>query len=281
MRVSPLDIRKQEFSRGFRGYEMEEVQAFLQMLSQEWEQMRDEQRRLEEQLRGMEDKIRHYERVEEALQEALQTARDSTRRTVQNAEEKARNIVRAAEAKADEIQGEAVALRDRLRDENARLLDRQHEIVARLRAFLSAEIEMIERYEKNQLVGSESSGGAQRSATASSSRPLEREQDEWDDRRARHRTTSFSDEVSEGEDDVDERDDEFDFSVRSIIDAGAQGGGDEEHPQPHDDAFGEEARPDDDAGYDSRIEEEERELTKARQATEEIEKIRRILNDLD
>ena len=37
MRVTPLDIRRQKFRKGMRGYDPGEVDAFLEMLAEAWE----------------------------------------------------------------------------------------------------------------------------------------------------------------------------------------------------------------------------------------------------
>lgn len=321
MRVSPLDIRKQEFTRSFRGYEPEEVDAFLQMLSTEWEEMRDEHRRIEDQVRGLEDKIRHYERVEEALQEALQTARDSSRKTVENAEDRARNIIRNAEADADRIQGDAATRRDKLRQENTRLLNRRHELVARLRAFLTAEIEMLERFESDQIVG-EHSDEVEREPTsrlpsagvALADDDIRESEPEWtpdeapaaldeyddggdqsypdghfysDDQTVPDDTTLPDEHTSPEQSPAESAPDEPVFDRLRLVDRpdddtdrnddGRQPEPDVE-PQPLTREFSSDRDP-----FDEAFEEtpEERERTKARQATEEIEKIRRILNDLD
>ena len=42
MRITPLDIRQKTFEKNFRGYEKDEVNAFLLTLSQEWERVLDE-----------------------------------------------------------------------------------------------------------------------------------------------------------------------------------------------------------------------------------------------
>ncbi len=70
MRITPLEIRKQEFTKGFRGFEVEEVQSFLQTVSSQWEEALADQRRLESRVRELEAKLQHYTNVEEALQEA-------------------------------------------------------------------------------------------------------------------------------------------------------------------------------------------------------------------
>ena len=50
MKLSALDIRKQEFARAFRGYDPEEVDAFRHMLSQQWHLLTEDVRRLEQKI---------------------------------------------------------------------------------------------------------------------------------------------------------------------------------------------------------------------------------------
>ena len=42
MKITPLEIRQKSFERNFRGYDKEEVDAFLASLSQEWERISEE-----------------------------------------------------------------------------------------------------------------------------------------------------------------------------------------------------------------------------------------------
>lgn len=296
MRVSPLDIRKQEFTRAFRGYETEEVNAFLQMIAREFEEARDEHRRLEDQLRGLEDKIRHYERVEEALQEALQTARDSSRKAVQNAEERARLIVKKAEGQASEITRDAQASLETMRAETGRLANRQHEIVARLRAFLTAETEMLNRFERNELDGTAGPQSSRRSTSSGSqpeaairpmaSRPAgvanapvpptppqEVEQEDEDDSE-----DVFNPAAHEDEEDVQPLRGGA-FNVRSLI-ARAREATEDEAAEEATDEPGESASYGD-IDLDADSDHDDADASRGRQATEEIEKIRRILNDLD
>lgn len=153
MRLTPLDIRKQEFTRGFRGYEPDEVNAFLQMVSNQWEEILDESRRKDDKIRDLESKMDHYEKVEEALQEALQTARDTSRKALQNAEDKARLIVDEAERRADDIKRDAEQDRHQIKRDTAKLSGRRSEIVSRLRAFLMSEMELLARFEGDDPVG--------------------------------------------------------------------------------------------------------------------------------
>ena len=47
--ITPIEIRKQTFRKSLRGYDTEEVQAFLQTLSDEWEQQQHELRQMKSQ----------------------------------------------------------------------------------------------------------------------------------------------------------------------------------------------------------------------------------------
>ena len=46
MKITPLEIRQKAFEKNFRGYNQDEVNAFLQTLSQEWERVGDENKEL-------------------------------------------------------------------------------------------------------------------------------------------------------------------------------------------------------------------------------------------
>ena len=153
MHLTPLDIRKQEFTRRVRGDDPDEVQAFLKMLADQWEATLEEQHRMEARLEEYQRKLAHYERIEEALEETLRTARQNARQTQETAEQKARQIVDEAGHRADDIKREAEQDRLRLKRETAKLNGRRNEIVARLRAFLMSEMEMLAHFEGSDPVG--------------------------------------------------------------------------------------------------------------------------------
>ncbi len=48
MKITALDIRKQEFARSFRGYDADEVDSFLQVIAAGWQEVVDDLRRSQE-----------------------------------------------------------------------------------------------------------------------------------------------------------------------------------------------------------------------------------------
>jgi cell division initiation protein len=153
MKLTPLDIRKHEFPRRFRGYDPEEVRPFLEMLSQQWDELKEELRHAKDRVREAEIKLEHYERVEEALQEALQSARLNAQRTEAHAEERARLVIEEAELRSEQIIRDAEQERFRLRQDVSKLSHRHAEVTARLRHFLMSELEVLAQHEDERPIG--------------------------------------------------------------------------------------------------------------------------------
>jgi len=159
MNLTPLDIRKQDFGNGLWGYDAEEVEAFLDVVATQWEELTDERRRLKNRVEELESELEHYKKVEEALQEALEQTRRNAEEKLENAQEKAENIVQEAEMEAREIKQQARGERDRLESETTALQNRRSEVVAQLRAFLNAELEILETFGRGQEAAFDEPGG--------------------------------------------------------------------------------------------------------------------------
>jgi cell division initiation protein len=153
MKLTPLDIRKHEFTRKVRGYDPEEVKAFTEMVSRQWEEVLDELRHSKDRVRELEGKIEHYEKVENALHEALESARSGAKRTQEQAEERARLIIEEAELKAEQRLQEVDQRQNKLRSDVTDLARRRDEIVARLRHFLMSELEILARHDEDRPIG--------------------------------------------------------------------------------------------------------------------------------
>jgi cell division initiation protein len=107
MKITPLDIQQKRFARAFRGYDREEVEAFLSLAAAAFEDLVKEIHALREDIQRKDDEIAGHRGRERALQETLVTAqraseeiRDSARRegeiTIAEAELQAEKIVQGA-----------------------------------------------------------------------------------------------------------------------------------------------------------------------------------------
>lgn len=150
MKLTALEIKQQEFDKSLRGYDKDEVQAFLNLMSNEWEHLVAKNRELEKRIDELEEKLKHYERVEEALHETLQTAKESAEQKLTGARKDARNKIEKAEMEAESIVREATQQRQQVRQSIIRLLDRRKEIIGGIRSYLEMAQESLEQFSKDE-----------------------------------------------------------------------------------------------------------------------------------
>ncbi|MEX0646318.1 MAG: DivIVA domain-containing protein [Balneolaceae bacterium] len=150
MKLTALEIKQQQFERSLRGYDTAEVQAFLNLVASEWEHMVGKIKELETQIDKQNDKLKHYERVEEALHETLQTAKDSAETKLTGARKEATNIIEKAEIEANSIMREASQQRQQIRQSILRLLDRREEIIGGIKSYLELSQDSLKQFSKDE-----------------------------------------------------------------------------------------------------------------------------------
>ncbi|MDX1637448.1 MAG: DivIVA domain-containing protein [Balneolaceae bacterium] len=150
MKLTALEIKQQSFEKSFRGYDQAEVDAFLNLMSNEWEHLVGKNRELEKRIEELEEKLKHYERVEEALHETLQTAKESAETKLSGARKEARNKIEKAEMEAESIVREAIQQRQQIRQSILRLLDRRKEIVGGIRSYLEMAQESLDQFARDE-----------------------------------------------------------------------------------------------------------------------------------
>lgn len=77
MKITPLDIRQKTFEKVLRGFDKDEVTAFLLSLSQEWERVQDETKEMRIKLEATEREVTKLREVESSLYKTLKTAEDT------------------------------------------------------------------------------------------------------------------------------------------------------------------------------------------------------------
>lgn len=143
MRLTPLDIRKQEFKKSMRGYDTVEVDTFMDMMANEFEGVLKEQKELRDKTIELETELRDYRQVEKTLQQMLLQAQETTGKTFETARREADVIVREAESKAVRILEQANSDVVRLNNELIQLQARREAILGKLRVLLNTELEVL------------------------------------------------------------------------------------------------------------------------------------------
>lgn len=102
MRITPMDIRQQQFTvRMFRGYDVQDVDTFLEDVAGDYETLLKENALLKEQLQALEDRTRGIEERERVLQETLVTTHKAVEEIRESARRQAALVVREAELHAE------------------------------------------------------------------------------------------------------------------------------------------------------------------------------------
>ena len=142
MRITPHDIRQQQFtSKLLRGYDPQEVDAFLDDIAEDYESVLKETTLLREQMAAIEERSRGVAEREKSLQETLVTTQRLAEEMKAAARREAELIVREAELRAEKVL-EAV------RGEEARIRTEIHALRRMRRQVFEEVMSTLERYQR-------------------------------------------------------------------------------------------------------------------------------------
>ncbi len=144
MKLSPLLIKKQEFEKSMRGYNVDEVQAFLDKISSELEELINQNEQLESEVEKLNGEIDEFHKIEKKLQDdiikeqelsvqELESAKKQSALIIKEAEVKASQMIQNAEEKVNEMQNAVMTLRAE-----------KDLIIARLRAIVGTQSNLLE-----------------------------------------------------------------------------------------------------------------------------------------
>jgi cell division initiation protein len=136
LKLTPLDVRKQTFKRALRGFDADEVETFLEMISSEMEALIKENVSLTEKLKMITSQLEDYSKLERTLRDSVLTAQKVTDASKQTAQREAELVIKEAEAQAerilDEYQKKVISLKrelTELKKQNNLYLSRMQSLV--------------------------------------------------------------------------------------------------------------------------------------------------------
>ena len=147
MKLTPLDIKKQEFKKVLRGYDPVEVDSFLDMMSNEFADLLKQCKDMNQQLVEFDTQLREYRQMEKTLQQTLMQAQEASGRSIENSRKEAQLIIQEAELKANQLLDRARMDLLRTKEEIANLRSKKESIVSRLKVLLNSELELIKALE--------------------------------------------------------------------------------------------------------------------------------------
>ena len=167
--LTPADIHNKEFSRGFRGYNEEEVDDFLDEIVYEFEELIKKNTRLAEDLELERKKTAQYQEMEKNLHETMDVAQKTADEAVQSAKIRVEEMERAAKEDCDRLRHQTeMAIQRRMEDATAKVrmqqelyeagIARERQFIVRLRALLRSELAILNADGLTEILGSSDEG---------------------------------------------------------------------------------------------------------------------------
>jgi len=152
LKLTPLEIRKQEFRKAMRGFDPVEVQTFLEMVAEQYEQLSETAQNQSNKIIELETKLSDYQRNEKTLRETLVNLQEVKKQSEESSKRQADLTVKEAELKALEILENARKEARNIKEEIGWLKTQKESFINRLRHILSSQIELLSVMEIDDLV---------------------------------------------------------------------------------------------------------------------------------
>ncbi|SDJ03300.1 DivIVA domain-containing protein [Salimicrobium halophilum] len=151
MPLTPLDINNKEFTRGFRGYDEDEVNEFLDQVIKDYEVVIRQKKELEGEVERLNERLGHFSNIEETLNKSILVAQETAEEVKGNANKESKLIIKEAEKNADRIVNDALEKSRRISIEVEEMKKQAKVFKTRLRMLVEAQIDMIENDDWDRL----------------------------------------------------------------------------------------------------------------------------------
>jgi len=151
MRLTPIQIRKQEFVKKVRGFDPEEVEAFLNTIAMDFEELLKENMELRAQKSAIAEELQNYKKLEDSFRSLVTQAEKAAADSTEALRTSGRIIQHEAEVRAQQILNEASAELARARAKLADVKNLRETIVKTVRTILTAQLDMLSSLESELL----------------------------------------------------------------------------------------------------------------------------------
>ncbi len=136
MSLTPLEVKKQEFEKVFRGYDPVAVDAFLELVSEDMAALVLRINGLEERLQAMQSTVEDYRQMEQALKETMAGAQRQAHEAKEAAAREGELLKREAKMESEKMVADAERRRESLEQRIGELQAGERAFLNRLKAFL-------------------------------------------------------------------------------------------------------------------------------------------------
>jgi len=150
--LTPLDIHNKEFTKGFRGYDEDEVNEFLDQVIKDYEMVIREKKELELKVKELTEKLNHFTNIEETLNKSILVAQEAAEDVKRNAQKEAKLIIKEAEKNADRIINEALAKSHKISMEIEEMKKQSKVFRTRFQMLIEAQLDLLKNDDWDHLM---------------------------------------------------------------------------------------------------------------------------------
>jgi len=144
MKLTPLDIQQQQFKMRFRGFDVQEVDTFLEQTANAMEFLQSKNEDLRERIRRFEFESQGYREREDTFKRAMVHSQKVLEQMKQNAQKSAELIIADAEVKAEKILNRAHSRLGRLHEDIAELKRQRMQVEVQIRSIIESHSKLLE-----------------------------------------------------------------------------------------------------------------------------------------
>ena len=158
MPIRPIDVRRKEFKSGFRGYDANQVDDFLDAVADEYERNFTENQRMREEVSSLRDRLQQFEDLEGSIRAALvhaEQASNDLRRAAsreaegikQSAQREAEFTIREAQSRSHQMLADSSARIERVQESYSALQEAKRSFANDFRHLLKTYTDVMENME--------------------------------------------------------------------------------------------------------------------------------------
>ena len=144
MKITPLDIQQQQFKTRFRGFDIREVDAFLEQMAEAFETLQKDSQIRSDEVRRLELEIQGYKKREETFKRALLNSQKVLDQMKDNARKSAELVIAEAEVKAEKILNKARNRLAQLHEDISELKRQRMQIEVQIGSIIEAHSKLLD-----------------------------------------------------------------------------------------------------------------------------------------
>ncbi|MGD9364209.1 MAG: DivIVA domain-containing protein [Desulfobacteraceae bacterium] len=144
MNLTPLDIQQQQFRVRFRGFDIREVDRFLEQVAEAFTALQSENKSLREDVRRLKHETQGYKEREETFKRAMLNSQKVLEQMKDNARKSAEVIIADAEVKAEKVLNRAHNRLSQLHEDITELKRQRMQIEVQIRSVIESHSKLLE-----------------------------------------------------------------------------------------------------------------------------------------